>query len=177
MSTLIRKSLALLAGGLVGMAFAAAPAQAISLGTDDPAEVAFKAGSFDGVNGHHPAGLFGAEYRFAQSFYGVRPMLGATVTTKGGAYGYAGFGIDISFGPHWVLTPNAAVGAFEKGDGTDLGSWCEFRTGAELDYHFADRSRLGFTFHHISNAGLTKRNPGEEELGIVYALPLQVIVP
>lgn len=177
MITPIKKTIAVALGGLLAVSLGASRVQAISLGADDPAEVAFKAGSFDGINGHHPAAFFGAEYRFAQTFYYLRPMLGATVTTKGATYAYGGFGLDITLCPKIVLTPNAAVGAFQRGNGTRLGSWVEFRTGAELDYRFDDKSRLGITFHHISNAGLTRQNPGEEEVGIVYALPLGLILP
>jgi lipid A 3-O-deacylase len=73
-----------------------------------------------------------------------------------------------------VLTPNAAVGFWSRGsrDSENLGSWFEFRTGAEFDYRFGDYSRLGMSFHHISNAGLTQRNPGEEEVLINYSIPL-----
>ena len=103
----------------------------------------------------------------------VAPFVGASVTSDGGAYGYFGFGFDINFGPNWVLTPNGAAGVFERGSGTRLGSWWEFRTGAELDYRMANRSRLGLAFHHMSNAGLTKYNPGEESLVLIYTIPLR----
>jgi len=49
---------------------------------------------------------------------------------------------------------------YDNGNGKDLGATCEFRTGAEFAYRFDDRSRLGFTFHHISNAGIARRIPG-----------------
>ena len=73
-----------------------------------------------------------------------------------------------------MLTPNEAVGFWSQGDhdARNLGSWVEFRSGAEFDYRFDDFSRLGFSFHHISNAGLTQRNPGEEEALINYSIPL-----
>jgi hypothetical protein len=100
------------------------------------------------------------------------PFLGLEVTTAGATYGYFGFGFDVNFGPNWVFTPNGAAGFFQGGDGTRLGSWWEFRTGAELDYKFDDQSRLGLAVHHMSNAGLTKLNPGEESIDIVYQIPL-----
>jgi len=81
---------------------------------------------------------------------------------------------DIYFGS-WVLTPSAAVGLWQKGDGKNLGSWVEFKTGAELAYRFADRSRLGVSFHHISNAGLTERNPGEESFELVWSIPFGLL--
>ena len=44
----------------------------------------------------------------------------------------AGLAIDINLDPDLVLTPNVAAGYFARGNGTDLGSWMEFRSGAEL---------------------------------------------
>jgi lipid A 3-O-deacylase len=92
--------------------------------------------------------------------------------TKGGTYTYAGFGFDVNLGSNWVITPNGAAGFYQRGDGTKLGSWMEFRSGADIDYKFADQSRLGISFQHTSNAGLTKFNPGEQEVLLVYQLPL-----
>ena len=60
-----------------------------------------------------------------------------------------------------------ASGYFARGNGIDLGSWWEFRSGAELDYRFANRSRLGVAVHHMSNAGLTQRNAGEESVTLL----------
>jgi hypothetical protein len=149
-----------------------AQAVAPSIGMNGPSLLALGAGGFDVINGHRPAGLVLGEYRFGQQFLYLHPLLGAEVTTEGAFYGYGGFGLDIDFGPHWTLTPNAAVGAFERGSGLRLGSVVEFRTGAELDYHFDNASRLGFAFHHISNAGISQHNPGEEQMALVYALPI-----
>jgi hypothetical protein len=164
--------------GLVAccLAIGTAKAQSFSLGGDGPSALAVGAGAFDMIDGRKTAGLFRGEYRFGQQFFYLHPMLGAEVTTDGGAYAYGGLGIDIDFGPHWVLTPNAAVGAFDHGNGTHLGSTVEFRTGAEFDYRFDDQTRLGLTFHHISNAGITKQNPGEEEMTVTYALPLSGMI-
>ncbi len=76
-----------------------------------------------------------------------------------------GFGFDINFPYNLVLTPNAAAGYYYDGQGLDLGSWWEFRTGAELDYRFADQRRLGVGFYHMSNAGHRqgKPRPGDGE--------------
>src|ERR1051326_3703833 len=71
------------------------------------------------------------------------PRVNFAATTDGAAYGYFGFGFDVNFGPSWVLTPNAAAGVFEPGSGTRLGSWWEFRTGAEFAYRFPNQTRLG----------------------------------
>ena len=62
---------------------------------------------------------------------------------------------------------------FARGSGHHLGSWREFRTGAEFAWRFADMSRLGVAVHHTSNAGLTKRNPGEQSILLMYSVPLR----
>jgi hypothetical protein len=68
--------------------------------------------------------------------------------------------------------PVAAAGYFHRGAGKDLGSHLEFKTGLELAYRFDDMSRIGIAFDHISNAGLTKRNPGTESLLLTYSIPI-----
>ena len=73
------------------------------------------------------------------------------------------------------IRPNAAVGAFYKGNGKDLGSVVEFKTGAEFAYRFEDHSRLGLQFDHISNAGIGKRNPGTESLVLFWSFPFGAV--
>lgn len=160
-------------------AFAARPAAAqLSLGSPGgPPRVELGAGAFDITpsNREHAGtqGDFRGEYHFGDVLVPVfSPFIGADVTTTGGSYVYGGFGFDINLSPNWVVTPNGAVGWYQRGNGTPLGSWFEFRTGAEIDYKFADQSRLGIAVHHMSNAGLTKNNPGEQSVLVVYQLPL-----
>jgi lipid A 3-O-deacylase len=143
----------------------------------DPARIALIGGAFDvapnrSQSTSRTAAEIGGEYRFGDRLWLLAPFIGAFGTSDGAFYGYFGFGFDIHFGPHWILTPNVAAGYFARGGGTDLGSWWEFRSGAELDYRFPDLSRLGIAVHHMSNAGLTRRNPGEEAVTLVYTVPL-----
>lgn len=113
------------------------------------------------------------EYRFGDVLWIFAPFVGLMGTSAGAFYGYAGFGFDVNFGPNWVVSPTFAGGYWYRGEGLNLGSWWEFRSGAEFDYRFANRSRLGLAFYHISNAGLTKQNPGEQSLLLVYTVPLR----
>ncbi|MGH7055999.1 MAG: acyloxyacyl hydrolase [Stellaceae bacterium] len=167
-------------GGLFALTvLAAAPAAAqMSLGSPgDPPRIALEGGAFDVLPDTNQAtsrtaALIGGEYRFGDRLWFLAPFVGLSGTSDGAFYGYFGFGFDIDFGPHWVLTPNVAAGYFARGGGTDLGSWWEFRSGAEIDYRFSDFSRLGVAVHHISNAGLTRRNPGEESVTLVYTVPI-----
>jgi lipid A 3-O-deacylase len=58
-----------------------------------------------------------------------------------------------------------------------LGAPIEFRSGVDLAYKFADLSRLGVSFQHTSNAGIGKSNPGEQEVLLVYQLPMPLQMP
>jgi hypothetical protein len=94
-------------------------------------------------------------------------------TGKGAFYGYFGVGFDINFAGNFVLTPSAAAGYFESGDGISLGSWWEFRTGAELALRLPADRRLGVGFYHMSNAGLGKENPGAELVTVIMTIPFR----
>lgn len=148
----------------------------VTLGSPgDPPHLALGLGAFDIVPSphpdSHPAGELSLEYRFGDLLGPIAPFIGAMGTTRLGGYEYFGFGMDINLGPSWVLTPNGAAGIYERGNGTRLGSWWEFRTGAELDYKLPNDSRIGVAVHHMSNAGLTKENPGEESAVLVWTFP------
>jgi len=172
----IRAAVAVVA--LIGALATPAVAQVTFGSPGDPPRLALGAGAFDITpsTSHKTAssaGEFRGEYRFADTLSILAPFVGASVTTDGAAYGYFGFGFDVNWGPNWVLTPNAAAGVFERGSGTRLGSWWEFRTGAELAYRFANQSRLGVEVTHTSNAGLTKVNPGEQSVLLMYSIPMR----
>ena len=162
----------------VAAAVAAQPAAAqVTLGSPGgPQRLEVGVGAFDITPSRRrdagTQGDFRGEYHFGDVLWIVSPFVGVDVTTRGGTYAYGGFGFDINFGPNWVLTPNGAAGWYQRGSGTPLGSWFEFRTGAELDYKFPNQARLGLAIHHMSNAGLTQVNPGEQSVLLTYHLPL-----
>ncbi|NKB59454.1 MAG: acyloxyacyl hydrolase [Alphaproteobacteria bacterium] len=138
---------------------------------EDPSFIAFHAGAYD-VNDNETAGQFNLEYRSSWDDWYVKPFAGVMATTDAAIYGYGGFMLDIYLGRRFVFTPNVAVGFYSDGDGKDLGSVIEFRSGVELAYRFDNRARLGVAFHHISNASIGDSNPGTETLTLVFSLPL-----
>jgi lipid A 3-O-deacylase len=158
---------------------AASPAWAqITIGSPgEPAKLALGGGAFDITpsksNAGGTAGEVRAEYRFGSLPWPISPFVGVSGTTDGAFYGYGGFGFDINLTPALVLTPNVAAGYFARGGGTNLGSWMEFRSGAELAWRLPNLARLGVAVHHTSNAGLTKRNPGAQSVALTYSIPLQ----
>ncbi len=157
---------------LAMLAIAAVIAIENAVRAEEPAFLSVGAGIYD-VSGSETTAEGRFEYRFSEAnkLWHFSPFVGLMANAEGATYGYGGIGVDISLGNRWVLTPNFAVGLYGNGDGKDLGSAVEFRSGAELAYRFDDRSRLGLTFHHISNAGLDEQNPGAESILLVYSMP------
>jgi len=152
----------------------AAGAQVI--GREDAAHLSLGIGYFDVIQQDDPAAEFRAELRTNWRLLGfLDPFIGGSVTTDAAFYGYAGFKTDIYLSDRLILMPQAAVGAFADGDGKDLGSTLEFKTGLELAWRFEDRSRLGVAIHHISNASIGDTNPGTEIISVVYSLPLDLL--
>ena len=122
---------------------------------------------------------FEMEYKFhvkafksPNRYLEFRPLLGAMATAKRAFYGYLGLNFDLLFFDHLHLSPGFAAGYFTAGKGKNLGYPIEFRSGVELGWQFSDGCRLGIHFYHLSNAGLGRRNPGEESLVLFYDVPL-----
>lgn len=131
-------------------------------------------GAFDFLH-NYTAAQGRLEFRFSQSFFYLKPLIGTFVTSKGSIYTYGGFRLEIPLGGRFMLIPTATVGDYEKGNGKNLGSHIEFKTGAEIDVIFDNGIRVGPAFDHVSNAGITKRNPGEENFMLMVSVPLGLI--
>ena len=127
---------------------------------------------------------FRFEYRFgtpllpAQSGaldFGINPLTGFEFSTRGQLYGFGGLAFDFLFWKHLVLTESEAAGLFSNGDARMLGSFIEFRSQLECGWRFDNDMRLTTVVGHISNAGLTHRNPGEELAGVYMHVPVGMI--
>ena len=162
----------LLAGGIALLALALAGAPVRAQQADDPDFVTFAAGWFDMNRQKDDGAEVRLEYRSDKKLLMFKPFGGVMATSDGASYYYAGVLIDVFLGRRVVATPSFAPGYYAKGSGYDLGHAVEFRSQFELAYRFDDRSRLGVSFGHMSNAGLGDKNPGTESLMLNYSTPL-----
>lgn len=158
---------------------------------DDPDLVSFGLGHYDhryidpavifldseGGQPEHGAVDFRFEYRFGRSllpviedFAKLKPWVGVEATSDGALYGAAGILFDIPVGP-FIVTPSFGAGLYHDGAGKDLGSLIEFRSMLEVGYRFENEMRITAQFSHISNAGITRNNPGSNILGAYLHLP------
>jgi hypothetical protein len=160
--------------GLAGMLAGAVTVASYPAKAEFGGAIAGGLGAFDFLH-NNTAAEGRLEFRFDQSLFYIRPLVGTFFTNKGSLYTYGGFRLEIPIGKHLLIVPVATVGDYEKGAGKDLGSHIEFKTGAEIDLVFANGIRVGPAFDHVSNAGIGKRNPGEENLMLMVSVPLGMI--
>jgi len=132
------------------------------------------AGAFN-ASDYGRAGTLGEgriEYRYGRKLFHLGPALGLVANTKGGVLGYGGIYADLQY-EQFTLTPLVALAGYARGGGEDLGGPFQFRASLELSYtilpHF---TRIGIEVAHVGNAGIYRRNPGDNELLLSYAIPL-----
>lgn len=162
--------------GRVFLAAAVLAALAAPGRADDPAFLTVSAGWFDLNRQKDQGGEFGVEYRSGRKFGWFKPFAHAAGVTNGMTFLGAGVLVDVYFGRRWVVSPGFAPTWWRgKTSDLDLGHGLEFRSRLEAAYRFDDRSRLGLSFSHSSNAGLGDSNPGTESLMISYSLPISAL--
>ena len=173
MTTLMQKVINKYKGFLLVSIIMFLPVNMSSALSQEPSLFTAGAGAFD-IFDDETTAEFRFEYIFPerQKIGAFTPFIGFSGTANSGSYVYSGVGLDLFFGSNFVVTPNFGVGLYGNGDGKDLGNPLEFRSGITFSARLVDYSRIGITFHHISNAGLNERNPGEESILVLYSIPI-----
>ncbi len=128
------------------------------------------------------SGDFRLEYRFGHSllsftepYVRFQPWVGFETTTDGMLYGAGGILADVQFGPV-VVTPSFGAGLWRRGGSKNLGAGLEFRSMIELGYEFDNRTRVSAFLSHISNGGITRKNPGVNTAGAYLHIPFRMLV-
>lgn len=137
---------------------------------NEPNYIDLGAGAFN-FNHNNPSAAGYVEYRYGKKLFFIGPLIGIMANTDGGIFGYGGVYANIKY-RKLVLTPIITLGGYRQGGSKSLGGIFQFRTGMTFSYQFDQGSRLGVRFAHVSNAGIYKHNPGENEVLLTYAMPL-----
>ena len=139
----------------------------------DTAYVSYSAGWFDIKADKDAAPEFSLEYHDDTQLGWFKPFLHASYVTNGMTFLGAGLLVDLQVGANWIVQPSLAA-TWWRGDTEklDLGYPLIFRSRLEVAYRFKDKSRLGISFAHSSNAHLDKQNPGTETLMLNVSVPL-----
>jgi lipid A 3-O-deacylase len=100
----------------------------------------------------------------------LRPVLGGAIYTDGSAYVHGGVRLPLAIG-NVVAEPSFAVGRFHRGSTFNLGNVVQFRSGLSIAFPLGEGRTVSLYLYHLSNAGLSERNPGVEVVGVGYTLP------
>ena len=127
-------------------------------------EFSFYTGMFDFSDDGQRATLIGVQHQNEslkrKSFLGtLSPITGFILTENNTQYFYTGIQAQYKIGK-MNLVPSFSPGLYGKGDGKDLGHVVEFKSEVQLSFDLFTDSELGFSYKHISNASLGKKNPG-----------------
>ena len=127
-------------------------------------ELNFYTGMFDFSDTKQASGVLGLQHQnddlFRDSFLGkISPITGGFLTEKGAFYLYTGAQANYDVGI-FTVTPSFAPGYYNYGDGKDLGSALEFKSGVQISLNLSDSTEFGMSYNHISNASLGEKNPG-----------------
>ena len=127
-------------------------------------ELSFYTGMFDFSDDGQRAALIGIQHQnenlTRDSFLGtISPITGFILTENNAQYFYTGIQAQYKIGKLNVV-PSFTPGLYGKGDGKDLGHVVEFKSEVQLSFDIFSNSELGFSYNHISNASLGKKNPG-----------------
>ena len=121
-------------------------------------------GMFDFSDDGKRATLIGVQHQDEDlnrdTFLGnLSPITGAMITADNAAYLYTGVQAQYKVGS-LNITPSFAPGYHNQGDGKDLGHALEFKSEIQLSLELPKNSQFGFSYNHLSNASLGKKNPG-----------------
>lgn len=135
----------------------------------------FNAGAFDRVDRVAQTWNLGFERSWgAFAVWRLKPFAGADITGRRSLYYFGGLRLDLRFANHLDIEPNFAVAHYLHGDGKDLGSPLEFRSGLNVGWRYRDGKRIGIAYHHMSHWILFgSSNPGTEILALTFSMPLR----
>ena len=125
----------------------------------------FFAGNFDFSDDKQKAILVGFEHQNESlnrdtMLGNVSPITGGFVTENSAAYIYTGIKWNVDMGGSLTFTPSFAPGLYYEGNGKDLGHVLEFKSEVQLSYTTSNKTSIGVSYNHISNASLGDKNPG-----------------
>lgn len=120
---------------------------------------------------HDWAENYRLEYRRGTVSQVLHPWLSAEYAAGVGSMVLGGVAIDVPVTDHWLVWPSFGAGLYARGGSVrDLGHVIEFRTMLSLNYRMQGGNFFGAYVSHVSNASLSKDNPGANMFGFHYSI-------
>lgn len=115
------------------------------------------------------------EYRSGTPVYfkDLHAWGGAMITTDYSIWAGGGLMYDLQLTDSLYAAPSFGLGYYSRGSSDkDLDFPIEFRSQLEVGYQFPSEGRIGISYAHFSNGGLSDHNPGTESVNLYYHVPL-----
>jgi len=141
----------------------------------DKSYLAFSGAAFDVLQKDKTSLEGRIEYRLYKENWFVHPFTGIMSNIHSAFHLFVGFFKDIHLTESISLTPSFAPGLYYEGNSKRLGYSVQFRSQLELSITNDSGSKVGISFNHISNASLSKSNPGVESFALTYIVPFENI--
>ena len=116
-------------------------------------------------------------YDLGTSFGPFQPAVGLSITDTNDVW--VGFGAthttrfwDRPSGVGGYAQLHFMPGVYAQGSGPNLGHDIEFRSGGEIGWQARSGVRVGVSYDHRSNGGISNVNPGMETLQLRVSVPL-----
>jgi hypothetical protein len=137
------------------------------------AELAASIGAFNVAQNKGSSAQYGVEYRFGgRRYWNGEPVVGVAVTAQEAKYGYGGLRFALPVGERLELASTFALAGYSRGNGKDLGSAKEFYFEFGADYRFANDTRVGLAFRHLSHDDLfSTYDPGADIAVLTISFP------
>lgn len=151
-----------------------APVAAHSMTEAPPLVLSASVGQGNVFNDGESSTRYGVELGMRpRSRWALMPMFGAVMGNNDSRFFYGGLRREFWFRPRWALTPSFAVGSYQDGGELDLGNTLEFRSGLDLAYRLRNDVRVSVAVFHVSNGGLSEKNPGTESVVLSVSIPIK----
>ena len=112
-------------------------------------------------------GFFNVQFQSGHHLSVLYPITGFMFNVTSGYYLYTGLALPLPVTDFLILQPSISPGYYERGDGIDLGCPFEIRSSCAILVKVKNLMQLGIEIAHLSNAGISKHNPGTETLSVV----------
>lgn len=117
-------------------------------------------------------GQFGLELQGKKYYKYFKPKAGFHFTSKEAKYFYVGGNFEYQIpNSKFEGVLGLAAGYYDKGKSKHLGHDLEFKSTIGFNYLLPKNYKVGLTLSHLSNAHLSNRNPGTEDISLNLGFP------
>ena len=140
---------------------------------ENPTPIFCVGGGYLDAGSRHSGGVVQIEYKWAKYFWHIlRPQITLIAPELRSVFLGLGIGWECNLTERITLIPSFSPGFYYKGNGRNLGFPIEFHSSVELSFRLNNKNWVGIQIYHISNAHLSRKNPGLNAVTLSFAFAI-----